>query len=147
MSAAQADPWNDLMAARRALARKVELAGDLDQHLPDLLIFLTKVPPEFQATPLRYLRESLDRTDLHADPARPTIHLLPRLLAYAVIVLGWIPTGYTLPRPPYDEAGDAGAAPGRSRRRRQSSSNMATGASSSSPSRPSKRRSAGDEAR
>ena len=147
MSAAQADLWNDLMAARRALARKVELAGDLDQHLPDLLIFLTKVPAEFQATPLRYLRESLDRTDLHADPARPTIHLLPRLLAYAVIVLGWIPSGYTLPRPPYDEAGDEGAAPGRSRRRRQSSSNMATGASSSSPSRPSRRRSAGDEAR
>lgn len=147
MSAAQADLWNDLIAARRALARKVELAGDLDEHLPDLLTFLTKVPAEFQATPMRYLRESLDRTDLHDDPARPTIHLLPRLLAYAVIVLGWIPNGYTLPRAPYDDAGQAGAAPGRSRRRGQSSSLIATGASSSSSSRPSRRRSAGDEAR
>lgn len=147
MSTAQADAWNDLMAARRALARKVELAGDLDQHLPDLFHFLTKVPAEFQATPMRFLNESLDRADLHDDPARPTIHLLPRLLAYAVIVLGWIPSGYTLPRPPYDDAGEEGAAPGRSRRRRQSSSIMATGASSSSASRPSKRRSAGDEAR
>jgi hypothetical protein len=35
------------------------------------------VPAEFQATPLRYLKESLDRADLHADPARPTVHLLP----------------------------------------------------------------------
>jgi len=147
MSAAQAEAWNDLMAARRALARKVEVAGDLDQHLPDLLIFLTKVPVEFQATPLRYLAESLDRGDLHADPARPTIHLLPRLLAYAVIVLSWMPSGYTLPRVPYDEADDEGAAPGRSRRRRQSSSNIATGASSFSPSRPSRRRSASNEAR
>jgi hypothetical protein len=146
MSAAQRDAWNDLMAARRALARKVELAGDLDQHLPDLFGFLTKVPAEFQATPLRYLKESLDRADLHADPARPTVHLLPRLLAYAVIVLGWIPNGYTLPRPPYDKAGEEGAAPGRSRRRRQSSSIIATGSSSSSSS-PSRRRSAGDEAR
>lgn len=147
MSAAQMDAWNDLMAARRALARKVELAGNLDQHLPDLFRFLTKIPAEFQATPLRYLNESLERADLHTDPATPTIHLLPRLLAYAVIVLGWIPTGYTLPRPPYDEAGEKGAAPGRSRRRRQSSSIIATGASSSSSSRPSRRRSASDEAR
>jgi hypothetical protein len=147
MSAAQRDAWNDLMAARRALARKVELAGDLDQHLPDLFGFLTKVPAEFQATPLRYLKESLDRADLHADPARPTVHLLPRLLAYAVIVLGWIPKGYTLPRPPYDDAGKKGAAMGRSRRRRQSPSIIATGASSSSSSSPSSRRSAGDKAR
>lgn len=62
----------------------MELAGDLDRHHPDLLIFLTKVPMGFRAAPLRYLRESLDRTDLPADPARPTIHLLPRLRAYAV---------------------------------------------------------------
>jgi len=147
MSAARADLWNDLMAARRALARQVELAGDLDRHLPDLLIFLTKVPAEFQATPIRYLRESLDRTDLHADPARPTIHLLPRLLAYAVIVLGWIPKGYTLPRPSGPRGGQSGGATGRARRRAQSSSIMATGASSSLSSSPSRRRSAGDEAR
>lgn len=76
------------MISRRALARQVELAGDLDRHHPDLLGFLTTVPPEFQATPMRYLREPIDRTDLHADPARPTIHLLPRLLAFALIVLG-----------------------------------------------------------
>jgi hypothetical protein len=148
MSAARAEAWNELMTARRALARQVELAGDLDQHLPDLLTFLTRVPMEFQATPLRYLRESLDRKDLHADPARPTIHLLPRLLAYMVIVLGWIPNGYTLPRLAGPRSGPQGGASGRARRRVQSSSIIATGGSSSSPSsRPSRRRSAGDEAR
>ena len=146
MGKARAEAWNDLMAARRALARKVEIAGDLDRHLPDLLAFLTSVPAEFQATPMRYLRDSLDRADLHADPARPTIHLLPRLLAYAVIVLGWIPNGHTLPRPPYHSPAGNGPAPARTRGRAQSSSIIATGGSSSS-SRPSRRRSAGDEAR
>jgi hypothetical protein len=147
MSAPRAEAWNELMTARRALARQVELAGDLDQHLPDLLTFLTRVPVEFQATPLRFLRESLDRKDLHADPARPTIHLLPRLLAYMVIVLGWIPHGYTLPRPAGPRSGPQGGATGRARRRGQSSSIIATGASSKPSSRPSRRRSAGDEAR
>lgn len=147
MNAAQADLRNELMSARRALARQVELAGDLDRHLPDLLTFLTQVPADFQATPLRYLRESLDRTDLHADPATPTIHLLPRLLAYAVIVLGWIPRGFTLPRLAGSGSGPAGGAAARARQRAQSSSTRATGASSSSPSRPSSRRSAGDATR
>lgn len=146
MGKARAEAWNDLMAARRALARKVEIAGDLDRHLPDLLTFLTSVPSEFQAVPMRYLRESLDRADLHADPTRPTIHLLPRLLAYAVIVLGWIPNGYTLPRPPYDTPAGNGSAPTRTRGRAQSSSIIATRGSSSS-SRPSSRRSDGDKAR
>lgn len=147
MNAQQAAAWNNLMTSRRALARQVELAGNLDQHLPELLTFLTTVPAEFQATPFRFLRESLDRTDLHADPDKPTVHLLPRLLAYAVVVLGWIPTGHSLPRFTPPPGGPAGGARGRTRRRAQSSSIIATGASSSSASRPSKRRSAGDEAR
>lgn len=147
MKPEQAAAWNALMSARRALARQVELAGDLDRHLPDLLAFLTTVPEEYQATPLRYLRESIDRADLHDDPEKPTIHLLPRLLAYAVIVLGWIPRDYTLPRLTPAPSGPLGGAPARARRRGQSSSSMARGTSSSPSSRPSRRRSAGDEAR
>lgn len=106
MGKARAEVWNDLMAARRALARKLQLEGDLDRHLPDLMDFLIKVPTDYQANAMRYLRESLSRTDLHEDLRRPTIHVLPSLLAYAVIILGWIPKGHTLPGVPNYSAAD-----------------------------------------
>lgn len=147
MSARREAEWKALMAARKALARQVEADGDLDRHLPSLLNFLIMVPCRHQQLPLRYLRDSTACSALHADPDRPTVHLLPGLLGFAIVVLGWVPKGYAPPRVVTTSgSGDTDDTEVPQRTRGQSS--IATVKESSSTSSSARRpRSAGDDAR